>query len=278
MTDPSLSVLSATLQPLVASVFRFVPRLHAERQAGQIPFTQSSSIMDGLLNETLDRIRGGNIDSGWWRSLLDRFGQRYVAPDFLTKPAIREWLGDESVANDLKTIATSRIVASDQDENTSRNRLTQSYCTRTGEASHLATGPIDTVIAILVAGYVNAVPADQKAIAGMIQAVLSHTVASYQRLEQPVSPLADPMTRQAHTDHAIKELTRIVALRAFDPARSRTNIQELQRRLETGNLVAADDDVKQDVRYWLARLCAGDAETLHVAERMAITDHQERFE
>ena len=260
MSEPSLSVLATALQPLVASVFRCVPRLHAERQAGQIPFTQSSSIMDELLNETLDRIRGSNIDSGWWRNSLDQFGQRYVAPDFLTKPALLEWLGDESVATDLKTIATGRIVASGQDEITPRNRLTQSYCTRTGEAPHLATGPIDTVIAILVAGYVSAVPSDQRAIAGMLQAVLSHAVATNQRFEQPVSPLTDPIARQAHTEHATKKLARMIALRAFDPARSRFTIRELQGDLEGGDLVAADNRIKHDVQYWLARLSAGEAQ------------------
>ena len=68
--------------------------------------------MDGLLNETLDRIRGRDIDTAWWRGLLQTYVQQYIAPDFLTKPAVQEWLIEDSVAVDLKALATARIMAS----------------------------------------------------------------------------------------------------------------------------------------------------------------------
>ena len=266
MPEPSLSALAAILQPFVTSVFRLVPRLHAERQAGQTPFTQLIPILDGLQTETLDRIRGGDNDSGWWQRLFDRFGQQYVAPEFLRKPALQEWLAEETVASDLKLLASGRIMSSAQDEVTTRNRLAQSYSDRTGEALHLADGPIDVVVAILVAGYIEAIPADQHGLAGMVQAGFSQTVASIERVEQSLSSLTDPITRQAHTEHAAKELDRNLMLRAFNPAKSRSNLRELQGRLDSGDLVAADSRVKYDVRYWLARLCAGDAETLDVAK------------
>ena len=134
MPEPSLSASASLLRPFVTSVFRRAHRLSAERQAGQVPLTQPSSIMDELLNETLNRIRGGSIDSGWWQSLLDQFGQQYIAPEFLRKPALRQWLAEEPVANDLKAIATWRIMATDQDEAATRDRLAQSYSNRTGEA------------------------------------------------------------------------------------------------------------------------------------------------
>ena len=267
MVEPSPSALASLLRPFVAKVFRHVRRLSAERQAGQVSLTQPSSIMDDSLNETLDRLRGGGIDSDWWKGLLDRIGQRYIAPDFLITPALLEWLRDDSVANDLKTIAAWRIMETAEDEAALRDRLAQSYSNRTGEALYLAAGPIDVVVAILVAGYIAAIPPDQRATAGMVQAGFSRLDDRLDRFIRTISPAIDPITRQAHTERAAKELARILTLRAFDPATARADIQTLHDRLDTGNLSAADNEITYKVRYWLARLCAGDAETLGIAKR-----------
>ena len=236
--------------------------------------TQPSSLMDDLLNETLDRIRGGSIDTGWWQSLLDRFGQQLIAPDFLRKPALQEWLREEPVANDLKTIATWRVMATAQDEAAPRDRLAQTYSNRTGEALYFAAGPIDAVVAILVAGYTEAISADQRAIAGIVQAGFSRTDDRLDRLAQSVSSLIDPIARKDHTELAERAIARILTLRAFDPAKSRSEIQALQGRLAGGDLAAADDRTKRTVRYWMARLHAGDADTLDVARvfRAQISD------
>ena len=267
MPEPSLSIPASLLRPFITTVFRYAPRLMAERRSGQVPMTQPPSLMEEFLNETLNRIRGGRIDTGWWRSLLDRFGQQYIAPDFLNKPALQEWLGEEPVANDLKTIATWRIMAILRDEAAPRERLAQTYSNRTGEALHFAAGAIDVVVAILVAGYIEAIRTDPRATAGMFQTVVSrldeldHSIRS-------LSPINDPVTRDAHREHAKKELARILAVRAINPARSRSEIQTLLRRLESGDLAAADEEVKRNVRYWTARLCASDSETLSIAREL----------
>ena len=243
-------------------------RLSAERQAGQVPLTQPSSIMDELLNETLDRIRGDSIDSGWWQSLLNQLGQQYIAPDFLRKPALQEWLAEEPVANDLKMIAAWRILATTRDEAAPRYRLAQSYSDRTGEALYFAELPINVVVAILVGGYIGAIRADDRAVAGMLQTGISRIDDRLDRLSQAVSPLTDPITRQAHTEYAGKELARILTLRAIDPATARFDIQKLHDRLDSRDLAAADSGVKNNVRYWTARLCASDAETLDVSREL----------
>ena len=266
MVEPSLSALASLLRPVVAKVFSYRRHLSAERQAGQVPLTEPSSIMDESLNETLDRIRGGGIDSGWWKSLLDRIGQQYIVPDFLIKPALLEWLHDDSIANDLKTIAAWRIMETAEDEAALRDRLAQSYSDRTGEALYLAAGPIDVVVAILVAGYIVAIPPDQRATAGMMQAGFSRLGDRLDRFIRTISPAIDPITRQAHTERAAKELARILTLRAFDHETERVDIQKLHDRLDTGDLSAADNEITHKVRYWLARLCAGDAETLGIAK------------
>ena len=224
--------------------------------------------MDDLLNETLGRMRGGSIDAGWWQSLLDRFGQQYVAPDFLRKPALQEWIGEEPVAQDLKTIATLRIMATAQDEAAPRDRLARTYSNHTLEAQHFASGPIDAVVAILVAGYIEAIRTDPRATAGMLQTGIARIDERLDHLTQSLSPITDPVTRRAHTAIAEKELARILAVRAVIPARTRSDVQTLLGRLDAGDLAAADEEVKHDVRYWTARLCASDSETLDVARAL----------
>ena len=205
------------LRPLVTSVYGRVRRSHAERRAGQMPLAQPPPLLDELLNETLNRIRGGNIESGWWQGLLDRFGQRYVAPDFLRKPALQEWLVDESVADDLKAIAKGRIMSTDEQEAALRDCLAQSYSDRTGEAAEFSAGPIEVVVAILVAGYLEAIPADQLAVTGMMQAGFARNDDRLDRLIQSMSSLVDPITREAHIERASIKLARILTLRAVNP-------------------------------------------------------------
>ena len=235
---------------------------------GDVAFTQSSAIMDGLLNETLDRIRGRDIDTGWWRGLLHTYVQQYVAPDYLTKPALQEWLIEDSVAVDLKALATARIMASYGDQVDIRDRLAQNYSDCTGEALQLASGPIEIVVAILVAGYVQAIPDNQRALAGVVQTGFLQTAKSVESLKEALSPRADPVARQAHTELASRELKRSITLRALDPEKSRSKVRDLHERIESGDLVATDDTLRAEVQYWLARLWAGDADTLDVAKEL----------
>ena len=265
-SEPSLSLLANFLQPFVENVNRQWSRLRAERQAGQVPFTQPSSMMDDLLSETMNRIRLGNGDIGWWRTLLDYFGHTFIAPDFLKKPALAEWLDEEEVRNDLKLLATSRIIDSDVDETVICERLAESYAERTGEAKQFSGGPIDVVTAILVAGYVSSIPREQRAVAGMVQTGTARIVAAVENLEQSLSSQGDPITRRSHTQSATEELDQIILLRTLNPDKSRSRIKQLVGRVEGGDFVQADLVVKNNVRYWAARLGAGDKQTVGVAK------------
>ena len=188
-----------------------------------------------------------------------------IMPDFLKTPALQEWLGKNEVRNDLKQLATMQIIGPNVDCVVVRKHLAKSYSDHTGEVQQLAVGPINTVTAILVAGYINAIPENQKAVAGMLQAGISRIVEEIQKKQFPPS-FIDPITQLSHTKTVDKELDRICFLRALNPVKSRSEIQELARRIEEGDLVHADDSTKHNVRYWMARLCAGDAETLDVAK------------
>ena len=235
----------------------------------------SSNLMESNLDLTLDRLRGGSIDDSWWRNVLDRMGHEYVTPDFLKTPALQEWLAQARVAEDLKALASAVIMGEDASDPEIREHLADTYSDLTGEARQFAKGPIDVAVGILVAGYFASIPVDQIAMAGMIQA-LSGQVQDLSgglherrdRLaEAPLAALTDSITRKAHNAQAERELARILSLRAFDPVRSRRSGQELFKRVSNGDLLAADEATKNNVRYWAARLCATDAETLDFARQ-----------
>ena len=159
-----------------------------------------------------------------------------------------------------------------------RGRLAHSYSDRTGEASDLADGPIEVTVAILVAGYIASIPADQRPLAGMLQEMFGSVHERFDRLEETRLPiLSDPIIQQVHTHKAEEELSRILMLRALDPLRARRNIQELRRRVnDEGDLFAVSTSTKNTVLYWAARLYAGDAETLasarHLRDELRQTD------
>ena len=266
MIDMPLSALAALLKPFVKVVVPRARQLHAERQAAQGPFQHPPDFMDHSLNNTLNRLRGGNIDDNWWSKLLSQVGQQYIAPEFLKTPALQKWLAEEHVADDLKVLATAQIMTNASNDAETRARLAQSYSNRTGEPHQLANLPIDVVAAILVAGYITSISSDQRPLAGMIQ-TLSGSIAKLKGIIPQTS--FDPITQRSHTEKAEQELDEILMLRIFYPLRARRNIQELQGRVgDEGDLAAANNSAKNKVRYWTARLCASDNEMLALAKHL----------
>ena len=265
MPLPPLSTAFAILRP---SARRFL-RLYAERRAGRLPLNQAPDFMDGTLNDTLRRLCGGRIDAAWWDRILHQFGQRYVAPDFLQKPALQEWLADPQVSADFKTLAQNRIMTGSPDPEEPTIRLTESYSRFTGEASHFARGSIEVVIAVLVAGYIASIPHDQRAVAGMIQHGFRDMDSRFDQLEEGFRHNeADPITQRVHTREARAELSTILHVRAIDNTRTRANVQTLLARTRDGDLVAADAQIKAKIAYWAARLCATEPSTLPAAREL----------
>ena len=269
MIDIPLSGLAALLKPFVKGSFAQARQLRAERQAGQISFQGLTTLMDSILNATLNRLRGGNIDDNWWSKLLSQVGQQYIAPDFLNTPALQEWFAEENVADDLKALATAQIMTSTSNDAVIRARLAQSYSYRTGETHQLANGPIDVAVAILVTGYIASIPSDQRPVFGLLQELSGHIDERFDHLQENL-PLtaADPFTQKAHTDQAIRELSIILIVRVLDPLKSRRSIQKLLDQVKRGDLAAANSSAKNKVRYWTARLCASDNETLDLARQL----------
>ncbi|MXW93319.1 MAG: hypothetical protein F4114_17425 [Rhodospirillaceae bacterium] len=184
--EADLSVLASALQPLAKSIYAQCARLRAERKAGLVPATCLPSIMDDLLSETMKRIHQRKDASDWWRNLFVQFQHSFIAPDFLKKPALRKWLNHRQVTENLKLLASARIIGTDVDEFTVREYLAESYAEITGEAQQLSSGPIDVVVAILVAGYLTSIPTEQRAVAGMVQSGTVRIIEAVESLEESI--------------------------------------------------------------------------------------------
>ena len=265
MTEP-LSVVAKGLAPLVGAVRGPVRRLRAERRAADDGSGGPVDLMRGLLLETLRRLQGGHVDDAWWHEILDRVGQKYVAPDFLKMPTLQEWLHIEAVEEGVVAMAKAYVMGTTDDgEPDIRKRLRACYADVTGEAEHRAEGPIDVVVAVLTAGYVAAIPHDQQPTAGMIQQVDEGVRRANAKLDD-LGTRRDPLVQSVHAERVEKELSDILAQRMFETETAIRRVLKLRRQVEDGGeLIGATEAVKNRVRYWAARLCAGNAETLEQA-------------
>ncbi len=262
MFDPIItSALPSSLISFVKHSLKIGLRLRAEQRAGKHPVVRS--LLESNLDETLNRIKGGNIDDTWWRSALHKVGHKYITPEFLQKPTLREWLNKKDVECDLKTLAKSILLSEIDDVEQVRARLTQSYSELTGESSQLADHPIDTTLAILVSGYIASLPSNQRPTIGLFQELSAQMHQRFDRLEDfGLGFTHDNETKKVHTHQAEFELSQLIAFRLFNPDESRRKVERLHTRLTMGDLVAADDRTKVKVINWCARLFAVDSETL----------------
>jgi len=153
----TLSLLARPLLSVAGAIWPPVRSVYRERQAAQMPFGGGNDLLAQALDETMSRLRGGNVDDAWWRKLLDRIGHQLVAPDFLRKPALQEWLADAEVQRDTKALARARVMGADTDDLEARMRLRRAYAHSTVDHERLADGPIEVVLAILSARYLASI-------------------------------------------------------------------------------------------------------------------------
>ena len=242
---------------------RHVHRLHAERKAASRWPIQTPTILDNVLDQTLNRLRAGATQDPWWRRTLDLVGYKYISPDFLQKPALREWLADDDVAANFKALATDKLLPDSSSLPHVKERLAESYSAHTGEATQLSNGPIDTVIAVLLAGYIASIPTEQHATVGVIQTGFSRTEAHLDRIENLLQePSSDPIVHDLISQYEDGQLTRILLLRAINPPAARASIQELLDRAQSAGLPSTNPSLMDRLTYWAARLLAPDATTL----------------
>ena len=270
MTEPSLSTLARGLLPLVGTARSRVQRLRAERHAAVgVSSFGPVDLMDEVLRDTWPRLVG-RVDDAWWRRVLDAVEHAYVAPDFLKKPALQQWLRIDAVQEGFVAMAKANIRGAADDEQGIRNRLAACYADVTGEAEHFAGQPTDVVLAVLIAGYIAAIPGSERATAGMIQQVDKGVQRIEAKLDDAARwPRPDPLVQRLHEEKAQSELSDILTHRIFDSGQATERIQELHRQMENGGeLAGATDALKNRVRYWTARLCATTTESLATAQRI----------
>ena len=253
MTDPITLPPVAALRPLISCAGKSVSRLRMERSAAR--GAEVPDFLRQILSETLDRLRGGRVDGSWWRRLLDSVGQAYVAPDWIKAQPVRDWLADQEVAASLLSLATSDLLhtARTADDSAARER----YAELTGDDHEKASEAVDVVVAVLVAGYCASVPSDQRPAVGLFQALAAR-----------VSAPPDPATEAAHTEVAEKELRETLSFRLLPFLDAPRKILELHSRVTVGDLAAARDVTRHAIRYWAARLNAGNSDTLAVAKEL----------
>ena len=221
--------------------------------------------MESNFNQTLDRLKGGNIEDAWWRKVLDKIGHTYIAPEFLKKKALHEWLADSTVAGHLRTLAKEIVMGKTGGMPEIRGRLADRCSDITRENRQDAAHVVDVVVAVLVAGYIASISPDLRPVAGMLQEINRR----FDELEESALPNLErsiarrfPIVQQTLTQQAEYELSQILTLRAFDADRSRRRITELHKQVTDCDLAAASDSIKTQIRYWAARLLATEIETL----------------
>lgn len=269
MSAPELAALAESLASVAKAVWPHARRLYRERQAGKMPLANHDDLLEQGLNETFARLSRGQVDDAWWRRLLNHIGHSLIAPEFLRRPALQEWLADPQVQSDFKALARARVMGADGDDEQTLTRLRQAYEEKTGEHGRFAQGPIDIVLAVLVAGYISSIEPPLVPIAGMIQANAAETREGLARISSRLEEIA-PKTDPHHTSVAKGKLNLVLKRRSLDLARARDDIRNLVQRIFEGDLCYAGPSVRAEALYWAARLCAQEKDLLPVAKEYLI--------
>lgn len=271
MTTPPLSVLAKPVMSVATAIWPRIRRRYKERQAGELP-TGAGDYLEKGLDESLRRLIGGQIEEdGWWSGLLTRIEHAFITPDFLTSPALQEWLAERQTQEDLKSLARSQITGAKEDERI-RAELRRRYSKSTGELEQLADGPIDVVIAILAAGYFSPVDARTEPVIGLMQATAQEMRASMAGVSEQLNSIAqaiapDQHTVAAHSQVAGSTLEKALKSRAADPTAAANQIVVLAQRVMSGDLVHASQKIKAEVLFWAARLHTGETSQLPTAKK-----------
>jgi tetratricopeptide (TPR) repeat protein len=271
----SLSAVASPLISVARAIWPHLGHVYQERRAGQMPFSGGHDPLARGIDDTLDRLRRGNVDNTWWQNLLDRIEHPFVAPDFLRMPALREWLADEQVQRDFKALARDRIMGADSDDQEALARLRQAYAAITGEDERLADWPITVVTAILAAGYLGSIAPQLQPLAGMIRAGSQENREQFDAVHRRFDELGpDHYVVAAHSEHAERELNLLLKQRSLEPERMRQELLTLAQRVTDGDLHHVERSIRAKVQYWAARLHATQSETLSVARHRLEQLHQ----
>ena len=268
VTDPSLGSLKL-LRPLVDLTKKRVRIWRAQRKAAREPSLMAARQMDTALRGEFANLQAEKTEESWWQGVLRSIGQAVIASDDLRAPAVQRWLQMEAVEDDIVAIAKALVTtAALDDEDAIRARLRRSYEAEVSDADASAADAIEVVSAVVAAGYMAATPPDQQGVVGHLQ-VIGDDVSQIRRTTAElarIKPGAATIIGDLLAERMGRELHGILTTRAFTPKDAVQRIQDLRERVESdGDLAGAPEAQKSRVRYWAAKLCAGDSDTLEVA-------------
>jgi len=271
----STSAIAKTLLPVVKALSPKLRRLNKERKAARMPIGNGSNLLEKGMDETLDRLTGGKDFEEWWKRLLNKIGHEYISPRFLHIQAISEWLSNSQVQTDFKSLARKHIMGQNDHDQYTYQRLRHTYSAKTGEDERLAIGPIEVIVAIIVAGYFGSIGPEIEPVAGMIQAHDRESKRDRQELhggirviEKKIENLGpDYHTTKVHNEIAQQKLNELLKRRSVEPARTEREIIALKNKVFEGELVHADIVSKAEILYWASRLHASKIETLPLTKK-----------
>ena len=215
------------IQPLISVVraaTQYKTRLSSERQAGRRLFeSHEDKLSDAEFDKTIARLRGEEVEDRWLSQIQTFIEHPLITPEFLRQQDIRDWLAEDRVRCDLKALASARLLGVVEDDNNVKQRLIQAHSSISGKPYAFAVEAIDTVVAILVAGYRASLKGPLAPVAGLIQAGVTEQRERLGRVSQEISGLGERLNKlgpanlvvTAHTNQGIRELDRILKRRGF---------------------------------------------------------------
>ena len=263
----TISLLADTLVPIAQALAPFVQQLRAERRAGEDSARVNPALLDGLFEETLNRLQDIKSHDSWWRELLQRAQSAYVRPEYIAKPSIREWLTEAAVRDDLKALARAELLPESEDSAAIRARLAERYAVRTGEATQLASGPIGAIVSILLAGALAQVDKGDRLVGGLVQGLHVAVISRLDTIDEKLDERpADPLVIQVLSERAEATLDLILRRRSIPTVDACQEIAKLAGELENeGDFRLSARAVRTRIYLWAARLLAQRKEKIETA-------------
>jgi hypothetical protein len=257
MADISITAFIAPLLRMVP----YVKRLQAEKTAGENPFPVQSGRhkIDELLDDAIRRLGNISNEDVFWRQVLTFFENKYVSPDLFKVKAVQEWLADDSVRIDLRDLARSRRIGQ-IDNSDVIQRLQNSLIERTGDNRKICNNVLEITLAVMQASCFSVLSLGEQVIDASIKDIAQETRSGFGALSEKIDARLnfskEPNTGPdpVHTEELKRTLDRLVRLRSIPGTEVPTDIRNLIKRIENGDLTHASMDQKLQTYYWAARI------------------------
>ncbi|MCF3948849.1 hypothetical protein [Acidiphilium iwatense] len=147
--------LMFVLKVATGPIIRQVKRLNAQRKAASGVVSPPTNRIEICLSETINALTGRAAQPAWWRNAIATAQQASIRPDpqFFGE-SLWKWLDDPKVRQCLSSLAANdlsgrpRLPADDQN----RQALASKYEELVGDKGTLASGIVEVILAVLIAG------------------------------------------------------------------------------------------------------------------------------